>query len=109
MSKNGFQGLELMEGRREDICEGSARDLATPRGCLPGMDEENGATGAGRMGLAWHGACREQAGRGAGKQGAVGAEARDTEKQALTCCKVKVVRLRRCFLRRNPSSKSPAE
>lgn len=29
--------------------------------------------------------------------------------RAPTCCRVKVVRLRRCFLRRNPSSKSPAE
>lgn len=74
------------------------------------------------MGLARHRACREQVGswqgtgmgeagskHGAGKQGAVGAEARGGEKRAPTCCKVKVVRLRRCFLRRNPSSKSPAE
>lgn len=74
MSKNGFQGLELMEGRRAEIHEGSVRDLGAPQGCLPGMDEENRGSGAGRMGLAGHGAWGSRLGAGReqawGRQGA---------------------------------------
>lgn len=118
-------GLRADGGKKRtgEIREGSVRDpwgIRPPHGgvCQAWMRKAGPPRQrAGRMGLARHGVCWKQAGswRGAGtgeagsRDGAVGAKARGREKRAPTCCKVKVVRLRRCFLRRNPSSKSPAE
>lgn len=62
-----------MEGRRTEIREGSVRDPAAPRACLPGMDEESGATGAaGQAGSGWHGIGHAGSRSGAGREQAWG-------------------------------------
>lgn len=80
LSKNRFQCFELLEGRRAEV----SRAALEARGSCPSGRREFGTEpGKARLGSV----------RG----------------RAPTCCRVKVVRLRRCFLRRKPSSKSPAE
>lgn len=95
MSKNCFQGFELVEGRKANMSGHGRR-----------------AGGAAGRGQPCQGVCGRQprgfcGGPGRGLAG--GQLGGSPEGQAPTCCRVKVVRLRRCFLRRNPSSKSPAE
>lgn len=123
---SGFEQKRLpgpqADGGKESRDQWETRE---PHGgvCQAWMRETGPPRQRGRQdGLAWQRAWGKEAesGQGAGtgeagsqcgegKQGAEGAEAGGREKRAPTCCKVKVVRLRRCFLRRNPSSKSPAE